>query len=91
MTQYVFYTSLFKFVQESLGVLYWIGAWSLIMPTNNMNFKLAYVCLFVGMIGIFIAYVVDELRKERLQKKHEEFIESVLKQSKQIKRSKSNV
>ena len=41
-----------RFFRETMGIFYWIGVWSLIMPSSEPNTALSCVCAGVGMMGV---------------------------------------
>jgi hypothetical protein len=44
-------------------VLYWIGAWTLIVPTHDRHTTVAFVCITSGAAGLLASLVIEELRK----------------------------
>ena len=42
---------LIGFSRETMGIFYWIGLWSIVMPSSETNTALAWVCAGVGMVG----------------------------------------
>ena len=57
--------SLFRFLKESISVLYWVGMWSLIMPSQETKLTLAWMCLGVGILGIVITNTIDEYIQQK--------------------------
>ena len=50
-----------RVVKETMGVFYWIGLWSLIMPTSETNITLAWACAGGGLLGVIALNACDEL------------------------------
>ena len=54
-------TSVYLLSKETLGVLYWIGTWSLIMPAKEDNRVTAWVCFGIGIVGVSVCIVADQV------------------------------
>ena len=51
----------YSLTKETLGILYWIGMWSLIMPSKDDKYAVAWVCFSFGILGVFGCAVTDRL------------------------------
>jgi|MDTB01.3.fsa_nt_gb hypothetical protein len=53
-------SSVFKFIKESFSVLYWIGAWTLLIPGNDANTNVSLTCFICGSVGLFTSIFIEE-------------------------------
>ncbi len=46
--------------RETLGIFYWIGLWTLVMPSSNANLVVAWVCFLGGLFGVTLLATAEE-------------------------------
>lgn len=54
--------SVYALCKETFGILYWIGMWSIIMPSSGDDRTVAWTCLAAGLGGVSVCIVADRIR-----------------------------